>query len=431
MKVGKQGSVRVYESHPRKIPGRQKKESSWGIDIRFVDEAGQRQRKKITGYTKKEAEVVAAKIKMEMFAGEIVSLKDRRAYELTWQELFEEWIRFCSSTGKTSLSDDEQRLGRSVDYFGAETPVHATTRSDVHAFRQWLLEQPRMRPGRPAGGRVEADSIKRDQLKPATVNRYVAACRAAVNHAIKADLLRDNPFNGLDPIREHNKRDRICTPAEYRRLLDNADGELKLLIEGLYETGMRRGELVSLRQANCDFERRMIYISPKSSKSWTARNVPMSRRLVDALQAAPVDAEGRYFQSDGSTLTKAFKALAVRLKFDDLVLHDLRHTFATRMRREGVDPITVMRICGWTSREVFDRYNSVNDKDRLAAVDGYSGDVGVLLDKIHQLEEQQQLISSWLTRVRVKRMTEKEFVSNVSDLFADHNRAVLKALGEP
>jgi hypothetical protein len=50
------------------------------------------------------------------------------------------------------------------------------------------------------------------------------------------------------------------------------------------------------------------------------------------------------------------------------ILHDLRHTFNTNMRKAGVAESVIMRVTGHSTREMFDRYNTIDESDTRQAV---------------------------------------------------------------
>ena len=52
-----------------------------------------------------------------------------------------------------------------------------------------------------------------------------------------------------------------------------------------------------------------------------------------------------------------------------IVFHDLRHTFNTNMRKAGVVESVIMKITGHSTREMFDRYNTVDLGDVRGAVE--------------------------------------------------------------
>lgn len=49
-------------------------------------------------------------------------------------------------------------------------------------------------------------------------------------------------------------------------------------------------------------------------------------------------------------------------------MHDLRRTAARDFRAAGVDEGTIMALCGWRTRAMFDRYNIIDDADLAAGV---------------------------------------------------------------
>ncbi len=51
------------------------------------------------------------------------------------------------------------------------------------------------------------------------------------------------------------------------------------------------------------------------------------------------------------------------------ICHDLRHTFNTNMRKAGVQESVIMEVTGHSTREMFDRYNTIDEDDTRSAVD--------------------------------------------------------------
>ena len=53
------------------------------------------------------------------------------------------------------------------------------------------------------------------------------------------------------------------------------------------------------------------------------------------------------------------------------VFHDTRHTFNTNMRKAGVHDSVIMEIAGHSNREMFDRYNTVDEEDKRQAAKNF------------------------------------------------------------
>ncbi|WP_242342699.1 tyrosine-type recombinase/integrase [Anaeromyxobacter terrae] len=62
-------------------------------------------------------------------------------------------------------------------------------------------------------------------------------------------------------------------------------------------------------------------------------------------------------------IRKMWQRACAAAGLDGIWIHDLRRSFATRARRAGVQESVVMRMGGWKTRAVFDRYNVVADDD--------------------------------------------------------------------
>jgi integrase len=72
-----------------------------------------------------------------------------------------------------------------------------------------------------------------------------------------------------------------------------------------------------------------------------------------------------------AALKKACKGAGItygRFAKDGFVFHDIRRTFNTNMRKAGVAESVIMAVTGHSPREMFDRYNTVDQEDTRGAV---------------------------------------------------------------
>jgi integrase len=70
-----------------------------------------------------------------------------------------------------------------------------------------------------------------------------------------------------------------------------------------------------------------------------------------------------------------------RFEKGGFIFHDLRHTFNTNMRKAGVAESVIMKVTGHSTREMFDRYNTVDESDMLPKWSTLSNVLTILLTK--------------------------------------------------
>ena len=79
----------------------------------------------------------------------------------------------------------------------------------------------------------------------------------------------------------------------------------------------------------------------------------------------------RVFQRHGEPIGDFRKVWATACKKAGLtgrLVHDLRRTAARDFRKAGVSEGEIMKLCGWKSRDMFDRYNIIDAADLSRAV---------------------------------------------------------------
>jgi integrase len=139
--------------------------------------------------------------------------------------------------------------------------------------------------------------------------------------------------------------------------LPQRDGELldhlKPMVLLALNTGMRRGELFSLRWADVDLHAKMITVRASSAKSGQTRRIPLSPEAITILTAWHKRQEGHHglvfpgMSGDRLTnINKSWGALIKAAKIDGFNFHDLRHSFASKLVQVGIDLNTVRTLLG-------------------------------------------------------------------------------------
>jgi integrase len=217
---------------------------------------------------------------------------------------------------------------------------------------------------------------------PATVNKDLRQIRAALSYAVDAGLLRANPllrWKGM-MLREPEKQVRVVEENEFARLVKVCENPtLAAMLEVAYRQGLRRNELVNLRWAAVDLDRRILHVvnvpeAGELTKSRKNRSLPMHPAVhtaLSTLQAAAtkrIDGgvivpaslyvftwpDGQPFKADW--VTHWFDALVAKAKIADCSIHDLRRSFSTLGQRAGVDRSIIKDLGGWSCVAVVEKH---------------------------------------------------------------------------
>lgn len=136
-------------------------------------------------------------------------------------------------------------------------------------------------------------------------------------------------------------------------------------------TGMRRGELLSLRWSSIELAGKhpQLTIEGSSAKSHQTRHLPLNQEAVDVLkrwrERAP--SEERVFPVK-TGFKSAWAPLLVRAKITAFRWHDVRHHFASRLVQAGVPLNTVRELMGHASLAMTLRYAHLAPDQKREAV---------------------------------------------------------------
>lgn len=209
------------------------------------------------------------------------------------------------------------------------------------------------------------------RVKAGTVIRDLAVLSSIFNHCRRE---WGHPF--LNPVEQIRKpqmpsgRDRVLSPAEEEALLNEAlpvgrrSPWLHPLIVLALETGMRRGELLSLKWENINLAKRTALLP--DTKNGSKRIVPLSNLALDTLKGLrslashdgvpQIRSDGVIFPISVPALHLRWKAASKRAGIKDLHFHDLRHTAITRMADKLPNVIELSAVTGHKNLQMLKRY---------------------------------------------------------------------------
>jgi len=173
--------------------------------------------------------------------------------------------------------------------------------------------------------------------------------------------------------RERRTKRPVLSVREEQLLLAASPEHLQRIILCALHTGMRRGEILSQRWEDIDFDNRILHVSHSKTPEGEAREIPLTNRLYELLHAirqhrGPVFT----YQGDAIKIIKTTWASSLRRSgIRHFRFHDLRHTANTRMMLAGVLQEVRREIIGHSSqrsRDVNDRYTQIELPEKREAI---------------------------------------------------------------
>jgi len=237
---------------------------------------------------------------------------------------------------------------------------------------------------RPFFGNVRAARLTTEKLKQyrttrkeakrsdSTANRELSILRTAFHLGRKCTPPKVNQVPHFPMVTEANVRQGFLTDEQYANLRDALPDYLKPLFVVAYFTGIRRGELLSIRWSQVDLEKRVIMLRPGETKSGDARAVPildgdMREQLELAKRGWDKESGDALVFSTAGTAIKDFRGAwevaCKAVELPDLRFHDLRRSAVIRMRRAGVPQVVRMKITGHKTDSMDRRYGIVDTED--------------------------------------------------------------------
>ena len=247
--------------------------------------------------------------------------------------------------------------------------------TDIHAVDPALL-------------RAFLAHLQAQNLARASRARKTASLRSFFDYLVKQSLLTKSPAAGLRSVKTERRLPNFLRPDEIDALLAAPDASKPLglrdraLLETLYASGMRAGELVTLGVSDVDYDEGVIRVIGKGQKE---RVTLLGRQAVFALQRYLRKGRPELLllaaEDDGALFVNRYgKRLSdrgVRKLFDrycaqasthlKITPHVLRHTFATHLLSNGADLRLIQELLGHASVATTQMYTHVTT-ERLQEV---------------------------------------------------------------
>jgi len=302
---------------------------------------GKRYRRKV-GRSKKLAETVLRKIEADIINRKYDLRLDRKG--MTFNQLAEYWLENYSKVQNSDSTHEKnrERLEKHLKPFFGKTDLRHITPKVIDEYV----------------------SVKRKEVKPATVNRTLAILSKMFNDALRWEVMESNPMKKVSKLHEEEVGFDHWTEEEARKFLESSRDDVYPIFCCALNTGMRIGEIFGLKWDAVNLKERIITVERSrlgSTKTKRIRHVYMNEALYPVVRDLEKKREGEYVFGDKrgemrKDIRGSFEAAIRKSGVRRIRIHDLRHTFASHFMMKGGNILTLQKILGHSTLAMTLRY---------------------------------------------------------------------------
>ncbi len=287
-----------------------------------------------------------------------LNLPQGRKVVLGFQKAAKAYLEKLEQEGGKDVERKKQRLVLHLCPFFKDKPLSSIATFDLERYKKSRTEE-----GASNG----------------TINRELAALSHLFTKSVEWKWINYRPAK-INRLKEDSGRIVYLTQTQITNLLEAAGKHQSYFIYPFIRialgTSMRKSEILSIRLANIDLDKRAIYI-PKAKTG--AREQPITKSIANYLSGSLKTTEPNQVwlfpskQSKNGHITwpdQAFRSVVKAAGLDpkQVVIHTLRHTAITHLVQAGVDLPTVQRISGHKTLQMVARYSHQNGEHIKSAM---------------------------------------------------------------
>lgn len=261
---------------------------------------------------------------------------------------FEKYLRYekrCSEHTLVSYLNDLQQFEAFLT--ALSKPLQKVSTRDI---RLWIMD------------------LTENKIKSASINRKLSTLKSFYKFLQKQGVVKNNPAQAIKTLKTPIKTPNFVSEKEINLILDNLpvpenyEQHRNLLIfEIFYYTGMRRSELINLKDENIDFFQEYITVFGKGKKE---RKIPIHSFVKDKIKSylqirnEEFEIKGNHFlflteKLEPLNPKKIYNIIKEQLNMCISVEvkspHVLRHTFATHLLNKGASLNSIKELLGHSS----------------------------------------------------------------------------------
>lgn len=284
----------------------------------------------------------------------------------------------------TTLSTDRSRITSHIKPLLGRIPVISLTRQDVERAMHQIAEGATAKRHKLA----KPHALSNIRGGHGTATRTIGLLGAIMAHAVRLGLRDDNPVHQV-VRRADARRERRLSEGEYGRLGaaliaaedDGAHPRALAAIRFLALTGWRRGEVLNLRWAEVDLQRRTArLVDTKTGPSMR----PLAEPACAILRAMPIGEfvfQAMWADAPMADIVRPWcKVMRIAELGSDVTPHTLRHSLASVAADLQFGDATIASLLGHKGHGITRRYIHSADAVLLAAADVVAGEITRLME---------------------------------------------------
>ena len=270
--------------------------------------------------------------------------------QLNFQQSFIDYLRFekrySAHTVKAYSDDLNQFFTYIIEQYELTDPQAVTT----SMIRSWMA------------------SLAEKELNPRSINRKLSCIRSFYTYGRRTGIFKTNPSSSIQVLKTSKRLPSYIEEGQMNDLFqfvefpDNWNGYTeRLILEILYQTGIRVSELVNIRENHISQHLQSLKVLGKGNKE---RVIPVGTALMDKIidyshrktMLDELESEGFLLENEKGRKLNTRLVYSIVKKYLTLVTtaekkspHVLRHSFATHLTNHGADLNAVKELLGHSS----------------------------------------------------------------------------------
>ena len=265
-------------------------------------------------------------------------------------EKFIDYLQIEKNYSSNTLSAYKKDLIEFKNFINENFEKYPIEHAEYRAIRLWIVK------------------LVNKNLSNRSINRKVSSLKSFYKFLVKTDTISSSPLLAHSPLKQSKKIQVPFSKEEINSLLDSDSfkgdfrGVLqKTIITFFYFTGVRRIELINIKESDINMDSSAIRIIGKRSKERIIPMLPkLKKSIIDYLNLRSQEFNRQtlkylFVSKSGNqlsdkyvyrTVNEYFKLVSPKVK---KAPHVLRHSFATHLINEGADINSVKELLGHSS----------------------------------------------------------------------------------